>query len=88
MEKKSTNLEVKATFRFGSTFCKFHKGFSGMPAAVFRSFSRHYHYRESHANPYVTCNFPLCAIEIQLQINYISSDYIRTIVYLCNKFIK
>lgn len=43
------------------TFCIFHKGFSGMPAAVFRSFSRPYADRESHANPYVTCNLPLWA---------------------------
>lgn len=30
-----------------------------MPAAVFRSFSRPYADRESHANPYVTNNLPL-----------------------------
>jgi hypothetical protein len=45
------------------TFCIFHKGFSGMPAAVFRSISRPYPDRDSHANPYVTCNFPLWAIK-------------------------
>ncbi len=32
-----------------------------MRAAVFRSFSRPYADRESHANPYVTNNFPLAA---------------------------
>ena len=43
------------------TMCKFKSGRSGMPAAVFRSFSRPYADRESHANPYVTNNFPLYA---------------------------
>jgi hypothetical protein len=33
------------------TMCKFKSGLSGMPAAVFRSFSRPYADRESHANP-------------------------------------
>jgi len=33
------------------TMCKFKSGRSGMPAAVFRSFSRPYSDRESHANP-------------------------------------
>jgi hypothetical protein len=31
--------------------CKFKSGRSGMPAAVFRSFSRPYADRESHENP-------------------------------------
>ena len=44
------------------TFCLFHKGFSDMPAAVFRSFSRPYADRESHATPYVTNNLPLAVI--------------------------
>lgn len=35
---------------------------SGMPAAVSRSFSCPYPDSESHANPYVTCNFPLWVI--------------------------
>jgi len=33
-----------------------------MPAAVFRSFSRPYADRETHATPYVTCNLPLSFI--------------------------
>ncbi len=34
--------------------CKFKSGRSGMPAAVFRSFSRPYADRESHANRFKT----------------------------------
>ena len=57
------DLNHRTPVRFSSTPCTFHKGFSGFPAAVSRSFSRHYHDRESHANPYVTCNFPLANIK-------------------------
>jgi hypothetical protein len=49
------------------TFCIFHKGFSGMRAAVFRSFSRPYADRESHANPYVTNNLPLWQISTEFR---------------------
>ena len=41
------------------TFYKCNSGFSGMPAADSRSFSRHYHDRESHAIHCYTYNFPL-----------------------------
>ncbi len=44
------------------TFCLFHKGVSGMPAAGFRSIISPYPDNDSHANPYVTNNLPLCAI--------------------------
>ena len=45
------------------TFCIFHKDLNGMRAAVFRSISRPYPDRDSHANPYVTCNLPLPPIQ-------------------------
>ncbi len=38
--------------------CKFKSGLSGMPAAVFRSFSRPYAVRESHANPPLRIRVP------------------------------
>jgi hypothetical protein len=44
------------------TFYKCNSGFSGMPAVAFRSFSRHYHDRESHEIHCSTYNFPLAVI--------------------------
>jgi len=38
MKKKSPNLRVKATFRFGSTNCKLHCGVCGVS---FAGFSQH-----------------------------------------------
>lgn len=46
------------------TFYKCNSGFSGMPAVDSRSFSCHYHDRESHAIHCSTYNFPLVRREV------------------------
>lgn len=46
--------------------CKFKSGLGGIPAAVFRSFSRLYPDRESHANPLQNLHSTLWKIDNRL----------------------